>query len=191
VVYNGGSEVKIQDQRSGGGSWVTLGSWPFKAGADAYVEIGNNSPGTYVTADAVRFVGDTIVDNGSYRAAASTGTWYTAASLADKFGANYRYAVSSTSETATFRWTPLLPVTGYYKVYVWYSAHSSRATDAKYTIRGAGSPQTIQVDQTSNGGSWKLLGTQLFNAGATGHVELSNHANGSYVGADAVRFELQ
>jgi hypothetical protein len=190
VSYNGGSASIPVNQTTAGGQWVALGTWPFKAGATSYVELANNSPGTYVQADAVRFVGDTIVDNGSYRSAARTGTWYSATSLTDKYGANYRYAVSSSTETATFRWTPNLPVGGSYNVYVWYSANANRASNARYTVRGAGGTATVvQVDQTANGGQWVSIGTHSFDAGVSGHVELSNQANGTYVGADAVRFE--
>lgn len=190
VVFNGGSSTVTRDQRNGNG-WVLLGSWPFRAGADGYVEVSNNSPGTYVEADAVRFVGDTIVGSGSYRAVVQSGVWATAASVSNPYAASFRYAAAAATETATFRWTPLLPMAGNYKVYVWSSGQPNFATNATYTLRGAGSPQSVSVNQTINGNGWVLLGTQFFNAGSSGHVELSNRANGTYVGADAMRFELQ
>jgi len=46
--------VVRKDQRSNGGRWNVLGSYEFTAGTEWRVEIANDSPSTYVLADAIR-----------------------------------------------------------------------------------------------------------------------------------------
>jgi RHS repeat-associated protein len=71
-------------------------------------------------------------------------------------------------------------------VYARWTAHSNRATDAKYMVSHATGQATVTVDQQQAGGAWNLLGTFSFGAGAA-QVTLTDQANG-YVIADAVRF---
>lgn len=55
ISHANGSETVNVDQRQGGGQWQLLGTFPFRAGTDGSVSLGNSAPGT-VSADAVRFV---------------------------------------------------------------------------------------------------------------------------------------
>ncbi|OGL83685.1 hypothetical protein A3B36_01080 [Candidatus Uhrbacteria bacterium RIFCSPLOWO2_01_FULL_55_36] len=99
------------------------------------------------------------------------------------------------SQIAT--WTPAIPATGPYAVYVSWTTHSNRATNAPYTINHAGGPsgftvnQELLADQATAGGSgqwsdWYLAGTFTFNAGSSHTIVLNNNAD-EYVIADAVR----
>jgi RHS repeat-associated protein len=54
VFHNGQSETVTVDQRSGGGSWLLIGTYNFNGGGAEYVEVSDASGKT--TADAVRFV---------------------------------------------------------------------------------------------------------------------------------------
>ncbi|MFA4873372.1 MAG: SdrD B-like domain-containing protein [Patescibacteria group bacterium] len=106
-------------------------------------------------------------------------------------------AAGDGSQTATS--TPTIPTTGNYHVYVSWTTHLNRATNAPYTVNYSGGSQTFTVnqellnDQATVGGQfgewsgWYLLGTFAFDAGTTGNVVLKNNAN-EYVIADAVRF---
>jgi hypothetical protein len=94
----------------------------------------------------------------------------------------------SGADTAT--WTPYVPVTDHYKVYARWVDHTNRATDAPYTIYYDGGSETVDVDCTTAGCVWNLLGTYPFAAGTSGSIVLSDDANG-YVNADAIKLEVQ
>ena len=55
VNYNGGIANLTVDQRSGGGTWVLIGTWSFTGGSGDYVKITGADAG-YTIADAVRWV---------------------------------------------------------------------------------------------------------------------------------------
>ena len=105
---------------------------------------------------------------------------------------------SAGSGSATATWAPNLPYSGQYEVFVNWTTHPNRATDAPYTVNYDGGTQTIDVnqellaDQSTVGGSgqtsgWYSLGTFNFATGTAGNVVLTNDAD-EYVIADAVRF---
>jgi hypothetical protein len=56
VNYAGGSHTVIQDQRTLGGSWVKIGTFPFNNGTGGSVVLSNASTDGYVIADSVRFI---------------------------------------------------------------------------------------------------------------------------------------
>ncbi len=103
------------------------------------------------------------------------------------------YAATGTSGEATMKavWRPTLPEDGDYNVYYWLPTGStSYATDAPFTVYYDGGQQTYPVNEKqAAGGAWVLLGSHYFKAGDAGYVELTNQASGSYVIADAVKFE--
>jgi N-acetylmuramoyl-L-alanine amidase len=133
-----------------------------------------------------------IVDN---TAASYSGTW-TLETLSGAYGGNHRYAATATgSATATATFTPTIPATGYYGVYVWYrpSGGGTTSADARITIRHTGGSTVWTQDQTKDGYTWKYVGTYYFQAGAnsaTGAVVIDNLSAtaGNRVVADAVRF---
>lgn len=64
VVYEGGEELFSVNQKMGGGTWVYIGTFPFKAGKEYAVELSNSTPkgksykdNTVVSADAVKVGG--------------------------------------------------------------------------------------------------------------------------------------
>lgn len=64
VVYEGGEQTFVVNQTMGGGTWVYVGTFPFKAGKQYSVILSNNTPNgkyyrsnTVVTADAVKVGG--------------------------------------------------------------------------------------------------------------------------------------
>jgi len=133
-----------------------------------------------------------ILDNTS--ATFPTGTWSTGTSSTDKYGADYRYASTATSETATARWTPNIGTAGNYNVYCWYPMGSNRSAAAPYTVYWNGGSQTVSVNQTINGGSWRTLVTaKSFVTGTSQYTKLSNHTDeaSKVVMADAVRWLKQ
>lgn len=131
---------------------------------------------------------EVVVDNSDSGFAILSGTWYTGTS-ATPWGSDYRWRSTITgTPTGEVEWRPTLPVAGVYEVFVWYVQGANRATDAPFTVEGAGGSTTVAVNQQVNGSQWFSLGTHAFNAGGSGRVCLNNVASGSVVVADAVRF---
>lgn len=127
-----------------------------------------------------------VIDNASsgFRASAS---WGVSTYSADRHGADYRYATpEAVSDAAYFSAT--LPEAGTYRVEVWYPANSGYNAATPHVVFASGGNQTVNVDQRTNGGAWRGLGTFSFGAGARDIVAVSRWTNGtSYVVADAVR----
>lgn len=146
-----------------------------------WTAIAGISTNTYAGAGAA-----TIVDNGG-AGYSETGTWSTSTS-AGFYGTNSRYAGVGTAATATF--APTLATAGTYDVYAWWVAGTNRASAAKYRVTHTLGTTDWNANQTTNGGSWNLIGTFSFAAGSTGKVELlaASSTGNAVVVADAVRF---
>jgi hypothetical protein len=70
VFHTGGSTTVRVDQNTNGGQWVSLGTYDIAAGAHRVeVHNGQAAPGTYIVADAVRFVPSTPPETGSLQVA--------------------------------------------------------------------------------------------------------------------------
>lgn len=94
-------------------------------------------------------------------------------------------------------WTPEIPETGRYAVYVSYSTLPGSIPDAHYTVCHAGGVSHFIVNQQMGGGTWVYLGTFLFENGQsernrvilTSQSDVSGNASSpQFVTADAVRF---
>ncbi len=123
----------------------------------------------------------TFVDNDS-TSTSSVGSW-TSFSCGGCYGSTLRQGVSG-SGSDTYTWNIPITETKDYRVYVQWTQHSNRATDAPYTVHHTAGTTTIDVNQQINGSTWYELGT--FNLDNSSKVVLSNDANG-YVIADAVK----
>mgnify|MGYP002640775352 CR=1 FL=1 len=106
-----------------------------------------------------------------------------------------RYSYVSTDSEAFARYTPAIPRTDFYAVYVSWSASPNRVTDAHYVVRHSGGETHFRVDQSHHGGSWNYLGTFYFEKGLSADaasVELRADSDEvgeeKVVSADAVRF---
>ncbi|MBE7490733.1 MAG: family 10 glycosylhydrolase [Planctomycetes bacterium] len=132
-----------------------------------------------------------ILDNDTTGFAVLTGSWSLGTTAAGRYGADYRFASTvgpAAAPTATCEWRPNLAA-GQYQVSIWYPQGTNRAVDSPFTIHHASGATTVNVNQTTNGGAWFVLGTFSFNAGTSGRVVLGNNAESSKVVlADAVRF---
>lgn len=89
-------------------------------------------------------------------------------------------------------YTPEIPETGEYAVYVSYRQNDKNVTDAHYTVYHAGGATRFLVNQTMGGGTWIYLGTFRFLQGINpekGRIELTSQSNetGERVSADAVK----
>ena len=120
-----------------------------------------------------------------YARRSGRGTWGGPSdSVSGYYGTGYRYhAAGSGASRAT--WSVYVPAAGIWEVYVRYTSHDNRATDAPYRVSHSSGTSTVPVNQQTGGGQWRSLGEYTFNVG-TASVRLTDDANG-YVIADAVR----
>jgi RHS repeat-associated protein len=132
-------------------------------------------------------------------------TWILLGSFAMTPGQNHRVELSDNAngtviaDAVTFHdaaapgnvatYTPTLSETGAYRIYVRTPANVAFATDAPYTVVHDGGSSTVTVNQTADGGVWKLLGTYTMTPGQSRRVEISDRATTGTVIADAVTFE--
>jgi len=201
----GGTVIKSPDQITQAyGSTATLTAVPLVG--HAFVGWSGAATGTQnplpvlmtssktIAANFTPIVSDLIVDNTN---AAFTGSWTAASGSGgnDFFAADFRYANTVASETATASFCPTIPLTGNYDVYVWFPSvtpGAQRCSDAQYFVSASSSNQTVSVDQSAgNAGSWQLIATsRKFSQGTNGFVRLSNQSTdtGKRVAADAVRW---
>lgn len=77
-----------------------------------------------------------------------------------------------------------------YNVYGWWVSSSNRSTDVPFIIKRKGGTDTVRVDQTSNGSTWKLIGSFKFTGTTSDKVIISNAAKtNNYVVADAIKID--
>jgi hypothetical protein len=188
IHYDGGSETVDVDQTAFGCQWNLLGTYPFAAGTAGSIVLSDDANG-YLIADAIKLMlvdpSNIILDNSS---ATYGGTWGLVTENACAYQEDFQWNEAGTG-TDTATWTPYVPVADDYKVYVRWVDHPNRATDAPYTINYSGGSVTFDVDCTTNGCVWNLLGTYPFAVGASGSIVLSDDANGILT-ADAIMLEV-
>ena len=140
----------------------------------------------------VAIVTEVIIDTGE-ASATREGRWSNS-SGSGHYGAGSVYAtVGGTVDR--YRFTPNLPQTSNYEVYVWNSCYNNRAVNVKHVIQHANGIEVIEIDQdcdTGVFGQWNLLGTYGFTAGSAGFLEITDEGiippSTTYMGADAARF---
>ena len=133
-----------------------------------------------------RTAGEIVMDNG---AASFTGTWTAGTSALDKFGADYLFASTVSSATATY--TPAISTPGRYDVTVWYPQGGNRSTNAPFVIAHSGGTVNGAVNQQINGGGWRVVATNLaFARGPSGFFQWQSGTDEAsrVVMADGVRF---
>lgn len=175
------------------------------AGSAAVIAIDDNVPVQQVsyaklalqlTVDGQRLRWDTsatdgiIVDNSDAASVTVTGDWLTSSATAGYQGGNYLHDQSTAKGTRSVRFTPTIPATGEYDVYVRHTSHANRSTNVPIDVIHAGGTNTFAINQTVDGATWKFLQRATFNAGTSGGVlvRTTGTAEGTFVIADAARF---
>ena len=102
----------------------------------------------------------------------------------------YRFASTSSTETAFARYRPNIPEEGFYPVYSWTRSGSDRAGDHLYRVHHSGGITEVTVNHRRVGNGLVYLGTYHFGAGTNGWVDISNRSteSGRVVIADMIRF---
>ncbi len=201
INYSGGTALVEVNQRVNGATWYSLGTFYFDAGTTGNVLLRTNgTTDGHVSADGMMFrrvadlpVTEVIVDAGNPADSAYVtvnGAWVTSTLTSGYHGADYLHDNNTGHGTKSVTFTPNLPVTGTYDVYLIWTSATSRANNVPVSIVHAGGTDGKTVNQRTYGGQWRLVGTYTFNAGTGGSVTLSNTGTNGYVIADAVLFDL-
>ncbi|NQX60825.1 hypothetical protein [Paenibacillus qinlingensis] len=133
---------------------------------------------------------DIVVDN-TDTAVTRTGTWSTGTSNPGKyFGSNYEFVNGGTGQVQTIKYTPSVPQTGVYEVFMVFSSSSNRADNVTVQVSHQGGVATQTVNQEKNGAVWYPLGQYTFTAGSSGYIQINVAGANGYVIADAIRLAV-
>jgi uncharacterized repeat protein (TIGR01451 family) len=124
--------------------------------------------GTLYTASGSFATVDTLILNtidASY-----TGSWMEGSgSLSGIYGSYFNDAYTTQfNTTATATYTPAIVTPGFYNVSVWYPQSANFTTNVPMSVSGATNEVVVTVNQTSNGGTWQPLATNLYFASGIG-----------------------
>ncbi|MFH0735356.1 MAG: phosphodiester glycosidase family protein [bacterium] len=110
---------------------------------------------------------------------ANTGFWGTTPAQLNAVGVGDSYAQFNLN----------LSKEALYDVYGWWVSSANRCKTTPFFIKHKNGTDTVKVDQTLNGSSWKLIGTYTFDGLTDETVKISDAGTGSavYVVADAIR----
>jgi hypothetical protein len=117
-----------------------------------------------------------------------TGSWCRARTRTS-FGSSALFACGR--DLDTYRWTPRIPVSGLYDVYIWIPASRWLSTSVPFVVAHGTGTTVRTLNQRTGTGRWVLHGQYFFQAGTAGYVETSSGrawVEGGTAAADAVRF---
>ncbi len=124
-----------------------------------------------------------------------TGVWNNSTATTEYYenratlsGVPYRWANAAASESATARYTPTIPETGFWPVYCWTRDGTDRVRQT-YRIRHSGGVSSVVIDHRMVGKGWIWLGNYHLTAGTGNYAEITNVSpDAGVVIADAIRF---
>ncbi|WP_320065466.1 N-acetylmuramoyl-L-alanine amidase [Micromonospora sp. RTGN7] len=129
----------------------------------------------------------TIVDNTTAGRFTASANWSTSSYSAQRYGADYRYANPVAASDAAW-YKVNIPATATYRVEVWYPAVAGYNATTPYIVATSSGNQTVNVNQSANGGGWRSLGNFTLAAGDANKVGISRWSGSTgYVIADAIR----
>jgi endoglucanase len=180
------------DQTVNGGQWVPLDTLPFAGGQGGGVQISNDGTDGFVIADAIRLrksIATTIIMDNADAGVTYTGTWSSPSSATTGYvGTGYIHDSGNGKGTKTALFTPNIPVSGKYEVFVRWTSDDNRSPRVPVQVNYNGGSFTDHVDQTYGGGLWYSLGIHPFVQGTSGSVKITNADTSGIVVVDAVRF---
>ncbi len=118
-----------------------------------------------------------ILDNPTAKSTAGSdlgGNWTRSTNVSGYYGDNYQ-THAATTETAWARWTPRIPASGRYAVYLRWTSASDRASNATVHVNTPAGQYSLYVNQRYNGGYWCSVGTYYFNAGVLHRYRKRQH----------------
>ncbi len=192
INHADGSDTVPVDQSINGGKWVSIGTYNFADDGTEYTSLSDDAD-SWVVADAVKFsfrgsLYDGIVDNVDINFSVDD-SWLEPVVKDSAYGGTYSLHTGNLGGTgAIAMWNAeLINGPGSYEVFVWYPVSTFFATNASFTINHDGVSETVELNQSVNGGQWVSIGIYNFANDGTEYVSLSDDAD-SWVAADAVKF---
>lgn len=130
-----------------------------------------------------------VIDTSDSNATAFGGGWFESANPG--FYGNSKSLLHSVGNgEAYYEFRLHLPKETIYNVYGWWVSSSNRSSDTPFIIFRKNGIDTIKVDQTANGSTWKFIGKFTFTGTDNDKVIISNKAKtNNYVVADAIKIE--
>lgn len=93
--------------------------------------------------------------------------------------------------THSAEFTPVVPASGFYNVYITYTAGTDRTSNAHWQVKHSGGITDFRVNQKITGSTWFLLGNFYFEKNAPASkaqiVALNDSGDTSYLSVDAVK----
>lgn len=217
IHHADGVDSATVNQRIRGGQWNDMGAFRFDGSmADAKVVLtASEGSDGHVIADAIQLVyqgtqapsyaqeSPITLDNSDSYYVKIFGQWLNSSVVKQYEGSDYLHdndqdhvAASGESRPDYKRvvYTPDFAKGGKYRVSIRWTAHSNRATNARFMVSHADGQDSFSGNQKLGGGLYHELGVYTFKAGRNvnnGSVVVLRPADANgHVIADAVRFEL-
>lgn len=123
---------------------------------------------------------DAVETGTGWFATANAGFYGNTKSLLNQLGSGDNYYTFKTN----------LPGESIYNVYGWWVASSNRCKDTPHIIVHKNGIDTVYIDQTIDGSTWKLIGSYEFSGDPSEEVIVSDFGTqGDYIVADAIRID--
>jgi hypothetical protein len=127
-----------------------------------------------------------ILDNLDANHIEITGEWQSSTYSSGYYAQDYMHDQNKDKGSKWIRYTPELEAEGTYKIYCIYTEGTNRASNTPFRIEWNGYDTTLLVDQTSNGGYWRELGSFDIDPAYDFSITIENEGTDGYVIADAI-----
>ena len=130
-----------------------------------------------------------IVDDGDPGFNCDWDSWSAGAYPSSGWDNDYIWADATDTIEDWARWTPTLPDSGVYDVYMWWLAGSNRC-DSVFVRVFSAENDSMLISQKGSGAMWNYLGRYRFSASGTEYVSIGDRTatNGDVIIADAVKW---
>jgi hypothetical protein len=134
-----------------------------------------------------------VLDNPTAKSVGGSGVagnWTRSTNVPGYYGDDYQVH-APTTDTAWARWTPRLPSTGYYEIFLRWTAATDRGSGITVSVNTPSGQYKRWINQRINGSRWYSLGQYYFKSGyatATGSITISATGADGYVVADGAMF---
>lgn len=133
--------------------------------------------------------GDIILDNNdTLNGVNIIGQWTASKFISGYWGSNYIHDANTGKGTKSVLYTPIIPVSGHYEVFMRWTADTGRAHNVPVRITHISGIKDTTVNEQVRGAEWVSLGIYGFNAGNSGNVLIETGGTTKFVIADAIRF---
>lgn len=131
-----------------------------------------------------------IIDNSDLTGVTITGSWQALNNVSGFIGSDYLDNMGKRNGPENIKYSPVIPETGYYDVYIRWTDHKNRAWRVPVRVEHDYGTFVKYVNQQKNGGKWVKIDRFIFSPQKQGSVTISTRKTDDHVIADGVRFVL-